>query len=238
MISSARQSQAKAAFTHVQCRTLPTSFLFLTTKAVGDRLRHMIDVAVIEDPAAAEAALDPIRMRLLALLSQPQSAAMLAAAAGLPRQKVNYHVRALESRGLVELVAERRKGNMTERILRSAAKSFVISPAALAPIAPDPAQEPDRLSASWLVSLAAQLVRDLGTLISASSRAGKRLATFALDGEVRFASAADRAAFSRELTQAVTGLVAKYHDEHAIGGRTHRLVVGIHPSVRDEREEA
>ena len=48
----------------------------------------MIDVAVIDNPAAAEAALEPARARLLAQLTEPRSAAMLAAAIGLPRQKV------------------------------------------------------------------------------------------------------------------------------------------------------
>ena len=47
----------------------------------------MIDVAVIADPAAAEAALEPARARLLAQLTEPKSAAMLAAAVGLPRQR-------------------------------------------------------------------------------------------------------------------------------------------------------
>lgn len=192
----------------------------------------MIDVAVIEDPAAAEAALDPARARLLAQLAEPRSATMLAAAAGLPRQKVNYHLRALERHGLVQLVEERRKGNATERMLRASAASYVISPAALAAVAPDPARAPDRLSARWLLALAAQLVRDVGDLITASSRAQRRLATFAMDGQVRFATAADRAAFTEELTRAVTALVAKYHDEGAAGGREHRLVIAVHPSAR------
>jgi DNA-binding transcriptional ArsR family regulator len=192
----------------------------------------VIDVAVIEDPAAAEAALDPARARLLAELAEPRSATMLAAAAGLPRQKVNYHLRSLERHGLVELVEERRKGNVTERMLRATAASFVISPAALAAVAPDPTRAPDRLSATWLLALAAQLVRDVGDLITGSARAQRRLATFAMDGEVRFASAADRAAFTGELTRAVTALVAKYHDEDAPGGRGHRLVIAVHPSAR------
>jgi DNA-binding transcriptional ArsR family regulator len=191
----------------------------------------VIDVAVIEDPAAAEAALDPARARLLAQLAEPRSATMLAAAAGLPRQKVNYHLRTLERHGLVELVEERRKGNVTERMVRATAASYVISPAALAAVAPDPARVPDRLSAGWLLALAAQLVRDVGDLITGSARAGRRLATFAMDGRVRFASAADRAAFTEELTRAVTALVAKYHDESAPGGREHRLVIAVHPSV-------
>ena len=52
-----------------------------------------------------------------------------------------------------------------------------------------------------------------------------------MDGQVRFGSAADRAAFTSELLQAVTSLVAKYHDEQAEGGREHHLVIAIHPSV-------
>ena len=52
-----------------------------------------------------------------------------------------------------------------------------------------------------------------------------------MDGTVRFASAADRAAFTAELMQAVTSLVAKYHDEQAEGGREHHLVLAVHPSV-------
>src|SRR6201992_1550101 len=130
----------------------------------------MIEVGVIDDPAAAEAALDPARARLLAQLTEPRSAAMLAAALGLPRQKVNYHLRALEQHGLVELVEERRKGNVTERLLQAPAASYVISPAALAAVAPDPARAPDRLSACWLLALAAQLVRETGALLQRAAR--------------------------------------------------------------------
>ncbi len=191
----------------------------------------MFDVAVIEDPAAAEASLDPIRANLLAALSEPGSATTLAGRVGLPRQKVNYHLRALERHGLVELVEERRKGNVTERVLRATASSYVISPTALAAVAPDPERARDRLSARWLLALSARLVRDVGALLTGADKAKKRVATFALDGEVRFASAADRAAFAEELAGTVTGLIGKYHDETATGGRSHRLIVAIHPTV-------
>src|SRR2546430_10287012 len=104
----------------------------------------MVDVAVIEDPTAAEVSLDPVRARLRAELSEPGSATMLAARVGLPRQKVNYHLRTLERCGLVELVEERRRGNVTERVMRATAASYVISPAALPAVQPDPARSPDR----------------------------------------------------------------------------------------------
>jgi DNA-binding transcriptional ArsR family regulator len=191
----------------------------------------MLEVAVIADPAAAEVSLDPVRARLLAELAEPQSAAGLAARVGLPRQKVNYHLRALERHGLVELIEERRKGNCTERVVQATAASYLISPAALAAVAPDPGRAPDRLSARWLLAVAGQLVRDVGELITGSQRANQRLATFAVDGEIRFASAAARAAFSEELAAGVASLVARYHDEGAPRGRTHRLVIAVHPSV-------
>jgi DNA-binding transcriptional ArsR family regulator len=192
----------------------------------------MIDVAVIDDPAAAEVSLDPVRARLLGELAVPSSATALAEKLGLPRQKVNYHVKALERHGLVELVHERRKGNVTERVLRATAASYVISPAALAAVQPDPSRSPDRLSARWLIALASRLVRDVGELLAGATQAHKRVATFAMDGEVRFASAADRAAFTEELASTVTALVSKYHDEAAERGRDHRVVVAIHPSVK------
>ena len=192
----------------------------------------MLDVAVIDDPAAAEIALDPVRARLLAELAEPASAAMLAGRVGIARQKVNYHLRELERHGLIALVEERRKGNVTERLVRATARSYVISPAVLADLRPDPARSPDRLSARWLLALAARLVHEVGALIAGAARAGKPLATFGLDAEVRFASAADRAAFTGELTATVAALVSRYHDESAPRGRAHRVVVALHPSPK------
>ena len=191
----------------------------------------MQELTVIDDPAAAGVSLDPIRARLLAELAEPGSASSLAGKVGLARQKVNYHLRTLEQHGLIELVAERRKGNMTERVMQATAASYVISPAALGAVAPDPGRAPDRLSARWLIAVAARTVREVGELLAGATKAGKRLATFAIDGEVRFASAADRAAFADELAHAVTTLVGRYHDESAPSGRRHRVVVAIHPEL-------
>jgi DNA-binding transcriptional ArsR family regulator len=197
----------------------------------------VLEVTVIADPEAAEVSLDPVRARLLAELSETGSATTLGAKIGLSRQKVNYHLKTLERHGLVELVEERRKGNVTERVLRATALSYVISPAALASVQPDPSRSPDRLSARWMIAVASKLVRDVGELLAGAAKARKRLATFAMDGEVRFASAADRAAFAEELAGAVTALIGKYHDETADGGRAHRVIVAVHPSVKADPAE-
>jgi len=188
----------------------------------------VLDIQVIDDPAAATVALEPMRSRLLSELAAPASAATLAARVGLTRQKVNYHLHALEAHGLVRLAHERKWGGLTERLLVASAASYVVSSSALAPVA-DSNRQVDRLSASYLITLGARVVREVGDLVRRAKEAGKGLATLAVDTEVRFRSAADRAAFSHELTEAITKLVAKYHDESAPGGRAHRLVVVAHP---------
>ncbi|MHB1313505.1 MAG: ArsR family transcriptional regulator, partial [Gemmatimonadaceae bacterium] len=117
---------------------------------------------------------------------------------------------------------------LTERLLVATAASYVVSPSALGPIAIDPDREVDRLSASYLIALGARVVREVGDLVRRAHASGKRLATLAVDTEIRFRSATERAAFSAELTEAITTLVAKYHDGSAPGGRAHRLVVVAH----------
>jgi len=186
-------------------------------------------IHVINDPAAATVALEPTRSRLLAELAVPASAATLAARVGLARQKVNYHLRALEAHGLVRLAEKRRWGGLTERLLVATAASYVVNPMAMGPVAVDPGRAVDRLSASYLIALGARVIREVGNLVRRAETAGKRLATLAVDTEVCFRSATDRAAFSRELTEAITTLVSKYHDASAPGARAHRLVVVAHP---------
>src|SRR5215813_13906072 len=107
----------------------------------------MLDVEVIEDPQAAEASLDPVRSQLL-----PE----------------------LERHGLIELVEERKRGSFSERVMRATAASYVISPMASAAVQPDPSRSPDRLSARWMLAVASRLVRDVGLLLTRSSKAGKR----------------------------------------------------------------
>lgn len=189
----------------------------------------MLDVQVIDDPAAATVALEPVRSRILSELAEPASAAMLATRVGLARQKVNYHLRALEAHGLVRLAEKRRWGGLTERRMVATAASYVVSPSALGPVAADPTRDVDRLSASYLIALGARVVREVGELVRRAAEAGKRLATLAVDTEVRFRSPTERAAFTAELSQAIAQLVARYHDETAPGGRAHRLVLVAHP---------
>jgi DNA-binding transcriptional ArsR family regulator len=135
----------------------------------------VLDIQVIEDPAAATVALVPMRSRLLSELAAPASAATLAARVGLARQKVTYHLNALEAHGLVRLAEERQWGGLTERLLVATAASYVVSPGALGPAAADPSREIDRLSASYLIALGARVVREVGDLVRRAKDTGKRL---------------------------------------------------------------
>jgi DNA-binding transcriptional ArsR family regulator len=188
------------------------------------------DVEVIEDNAAAAVALDPVRARLLGELAEPASAASLAARVGIPRQKVNYHLRALEAHGLVVLASERRHGGITERLLQATAASYVVSPGAVSEDAADPDSAADRLSARYLVALAGRAVREVGSLARRATAAGKRLPTMSIDTEIRFRNAADRAAFADDLTAAVIELAARYHHDD---GRPHRLIVAAYPKPKE-----
>lgn len=189
----------------------------------------MLDVEVIEDPGVAAIVVEPVKSRLLAALLEPASAATLAARLGIPRQKVNYHLRSLEEYGLAQMWEERTWGGLTERVMIASAASYVVSPTALGPVAADPDRGSDRLSAGYLIALAARIVREVSTLMRRAKEANKRLPTLSVDTEIRFKTPADRAAFTRELTAAVTSLVARYHDETTPGGRPHRLVIVSHP---------
>lgn len=184
---------------------------------------------MIADPASAAAALDPVRARLLAELREPASASALAGRLGVPRQRVNYHLRLLEKHGLVEVAGTRVWGGLTERQLVASAAGYVVSPEALGAAAGGPRPGGDRLSAAYVVALAARVVAEVGGMARNAVRGRKRLPVYGLDAAVRFRSPADRAAFAEELTAAVNGLVSKYHDESAPDGRWQRLMVAVHP---------
>ena len=197
----------------------------------------MIDLEVIDDPSAAATVLDPVRSRILATLTDPGSASAVARRLGLPRQRVNYHLRTLEAHGLVTEVGRRQRRGLTERVMESTATSYLVSPAALGDSAPDVART-DRLSTRYLVALAARMVNEVAGLARRAERAGKPLATLAIDVDIRFASSTDRAAFTADLSRTVAALVSRYHDEHARGGRWHRLIVAAHPRPDLERADS
>src|SRR5579864_2284094 len=170
-------------------------------------------VQVIQSAAAAEKLLKPERLRLLELLSEPDSATGLAKRLKLPRQTVNYHLRELEQEGFVELVEQRLKGNCVERVVRATARSYVISPQALGTLGLEASQVRDQFSAAYLVSAAARTIRDVSILRQRADKAGKKIATLTLETEIRFANAQARNEFTEEVLSLVAKLATKFHDD-------------------------
>ncbi len=189
-------------------------------------------VDVVGDTARAQVLLHPTRLALLASLETEGSAADLGRRLDLPRQRVGYHLRELESEHLIEVAEERQRGSVIERVYRRSASAYAISSAALGSVGSTTEGLEDRFSAAYQVALASRAVEDLGRLQVGARKAGKQLPTLALESEVRFASPRQRHAFAVELLAAVEGLVAKYHDAGAPAGRSFRFYAGAYPEPK------
>lgn len=183
-------------------------------------------MALLDDADRVRTALSPIRRRLLTELQAPGSAASLAAALDMPRQKVGYHLKALEDAGLVQLVEERQRRGFTERLFTASADAYVIDPNLLAGPAPE-ALTQDRYAADHLIRAASETVREVGRMRQAADAEGRRLLTFTLDAEIAFAAPGDIERFADRLTQAIAVLAREFD---TAGGRPYRLIAATHPS--------
>lgn len=191
---------------------------------------HALDI--IDDPGRARTALHPVRLRLLHGLEQPQSAPQLAAATGMPRQLVLYHLRKLEAERLVEARELGVVGRRIDRTYVRTATSYAIAPSTLGGVAVDPQAVTDAFSSAYLSAVAGRALTDLAALGRAAVMRGKRVPTLTVETEVRFATPADQRAFADDLAKALTRLAAKYHRPDAAEGRAFRVFACGHPAVR------
>ena len=188
-------------------------------------------ISLIEQTDSAAAVLSPVRIRILKQLREPASAAAVARALGLPRQRVSYHVKALEQSGLLRNVGERRRGNFVERLVQATARYYLIAPQAMGDLGPTLDAAQDRFSSAYLVGMVAEAIRDVAALRRRASETRKKLATFSLDTEVRFACAADQNAFAEELSVCLAQLVKKYDDTEVQEGRRFRFLLAGYPAL-------
>ena len=196
-------------------------------------------VELIHDSGGTLAMLDPLRLQILEGLRSPDSASGVARKLGLPRQKVNYHLRELEKHGFVEHVEERRRGNCVERIVQATARYYLILPQTLGQLSVDAGTitDQDRFSSTYLVAVAAQAIQELAVLQKRAEQAEKKLATLTLQSEVHFASAAQRNAFAEELSNQVAKLILK-HTREGKGARRFRMFLGLYPAIADKENKA
>lgn len=185
-------------------------------------MSNINSIRIINNSEKAGIALHPLRLQILRSLSQPGSASSLAPKIGIPRQVANYHLRELEKAGLIQFVEEKRKGNCVERIYRSIAPAFVVSPSALSLIKADP-KTIDRTKPEYLIALGSQLIDDVATLSQ-----DQPVPTLALETRVAFRTDDDRRRFAEELAIFLGNLAGKYHHEN---GAPFRLICAVHPEV-------
>ena len=193
---------------------------------------------IIDDPARARVALQPIRLRLLHLLEQPQSAPQLAKAMAMPRQRVLYHLRKLESQRLVEAREHGSVGRRIDRTYVRIATSYAIAPKTLGGVAVDLRTVADAFSSTYLSAVAGRALNDLAALGRAAAARGKRVPTLTLETDVRFATPGDQRRFADELTATLAALAAKYHHPDAPQGRTFRVFACGYPAVPSSSSES
>lgn len=203
-----------------------------------------VPVTLLDEPDRLRVGLSPIRRRLLERLRQPASATQLAAELSMGRQRVNYHLRALEKARLVDLVEERQRRGCIERILVARAQAFIVDPSvmtaktgshsgtSLAGVSRD---VQDKFSAEHLIDAAADVVRDVTRMRAQAEKQGVRLLTFTMQTDISFAEPDDLERFTTAVAEFVTREAAKFHTPAA--GRRYRVVIGGHPSPSPRSEK-
>jgi DNA-binding transcriptional ArsR family regulator len=189
-------------------------------------------VAVIEDAAKARAMLPPLRQQILAAAQEPASSTAIAAALGLPRQRVNYHVRALARAGFLRRAGRRQRRGLVEQRWVASAKSVIVAPKLVAGLAPDPQALGPEIGPAYLLALATAIQREVAAGARATRRRGKGLATLAVDTELRFESAAQRARFADAIQDGIRRAIAE-HTTAAAGGPTYRLALACYPIIEE-----
>jgi len=191
---------------------------------------------MLEDGSRAAALLrHPMRVRLMELARTPRSAADMAAVLGLPRQRVNHHVRALAQARLLRRAGRARKGNLLEQRYVASGSSYQLAPELVGDLAPDRRPAGDRFGIEFLFALANRLTRELGRAVREATSQRRRVPTFGIEGTLRFRSARERAAFADALDRAVAQVIADHAsparrpDGSPAPGRPYRLALGVYP---------
>ena len=192
-------------------------------------------ITLVEEPDRVRLALSPIRRKLLDRLRTPASATQLASELTLGRQRVNYHLRALEAAGLLELVEQRQRRGCVERLLAARADAFVVDPSVMGgrDASTVRADAQDRFAAGHLIDSAAAIVRNVARMQTRAERQGLRLLVFTLDTEISFATPLELERFVTALGDFVAREAAM--GQSADGGRRYRVVVGGHPAPRRQK---
>jgi DNA-binding transcriptional ArsR family regulator len=188
-------------------------------------------VRVVDDLDAFQALGHPLRVRILAALREPASAAAVARAVGEPRQKVNYHLKELDRVGLVRVVERRAVGNLIETVYQAIASSFVFGDEALWA---DPRRAQalrEQESLERLVDVGRRLHRDAAALLDRAAFDGEQIPSASLEVDVRLSTEAERAEFMRDLIKALRPVLDEYGSRE---GNPFKVMVAAFPDAKEE----
>ncbi len=189
----------------------------------------------IDDATRAATLLHPLRLSIVRHAAVPMSASGIADALGLPRQRVNYHVRELAKAGFLRRAGTRRKRNLIERLYVASARGYLLGAAVLGPAGPA-ATALESAGATHLLAVAARTQSEVARAAAAASSEGLSLPALSLAADIRFTSAKQRAAFVTALSTAIASVVRDHTSPERLPdgepgpGRPHRLVVFCHPA--------
>lgn len=184
-------------------------------------------VRVIDDLETLKAIADPTRAAILELLAEPRSVTQLAAALEVPRTRLYHHIELLQSKGLIEQVAERRVGALTESLYALTAKVF--RPGARLLRSRDARQRVEALTTLLFDTTKSDLGRSLASgEVKLDEGEGVRQA--GVGRSIAHLTPERAAEFIAELD----ALVARFDDAHAggEGTRPFALVWALYPSSR------
>src|SRR5882757_7600582 len=139
----------------------------------------MQDVLYLDRIEQADALFKPRRVEVLRRLAVPRTCTEIGRDLGDSPQKVYYHVKRLQSAGLVELAEERRVRGITEGIYRAVAGSYWVSPDLVGRIGPP--RVSDQFGLGFLLDLSEELQSDLAALSAEPAGAP----TLGISGDIR-----------------------------------------------------
>ena len=168
----------------------------------------MQDVLYVEVAAQAGALLHPLRIEVLKKLAEQRSCPELAKELGETPQKIYYHVKILESAGLIERVDERRVRGIMEGLYRARAKSYWLAPSLVGKVGGAPRAR-DRMSLGFLLSLAEEIHADVARLGERTGE-GEAVSSLGLSLQIELENADARRGFLEELQEMFQGLARKY----------------------------
>lgn len=200
-----------------------------------DQDTSAVELECVAELPRAAVLLHPLRLKILRSFDEPKSATDVAGELRMSRQQVNYHVQRLARARFLRKAGRRQKRGLRDQCFVQNARSLLVLPQVLGPLAPSPAATRSTLSAAYLLTLTAVVQKELGLALGEADAAHQPLATLAIDTELRFTSPAQRAEFTAALHAAITDVVARHSSpmRTASGarapGRPHRVVVGAYP---------